>query len=126
MTPEGLAAIERQLAELGERHAAALQAEDRAALAAIARDLRYWSARRATAQVVKAPDAPAEVAFGTTVTIVRDDERRQTWRIVGEDEAEPAQGTLSYVSPVARALTGKRVGDVARAGNSDAEIVEIS
>jgi transcription elongation GreA/GreB family factor len=60
------------------------------------------------------------------VTIVRDDERRQTWRIVGEDEAEPAQGTLSYVSPVARALTGKRVGDVARAGNSDAEIVEIS
>jgi transcription elongation GreA/GreB family factor len=126
VTPEGLAAIERQLAELGERHAAALQAEDRAALAAIARDLRYWSARRATAQVVKAPDAPAEVAFGTTVTIVRDDERRQTWRIVGEDEAEPAQGTLSYVSPVARALTGKRVGDVARAGNSDAEIVEIS
>ena len=126
VTPEGLAAIERQLAELGERHAAALQAEDRAALAAIARDLRYWSVRRATAQVVKAPDAPAEVAFGTTVTIVRDDERRQTWRIVGEDEAEPAQGTLSYVSPVARALTGKRVGDVARAGNSDAEIVEIS
>ena len=35
VTPEGLAAIERQLAELGERHAAALQAEDRAALAAL-------------------------------------------------------------------------------------------
>src|SRR6478752_10204086 len=101
VTPEGLAAIERQLAELGERHAAAIQAEDRAALAAIARDLRYWSARRASAQVVKAADAPSEAAFGTTVTIERDDGRRQTWRIVGEDEADPSQGTLSYVSPVA-------------------------
>ena len=126
VTPEGLAAIERNLAELQERHAAALQAEDRAAQGAIARDLRYWSARRASAQVVKAPDAPSEVAFGTTVTIARDDGRRQTWRIVGEDEADPAQGTLSYVAPVARALLGKRVSDVVRAGNSDAEIVAIS
>ena len=125
VTPHGLADIDAHLAELQERHAAALQAEDRAALGAIARELRYWSARRASAQVVKAPDAPAEVAFGTTVTIERDDGRRQTWRIVGEDEADPAQGTLSYVSPVARALLGKRVGDVVRAGNSDAEVVGI-
>jgi transcription elongation GreA/GreB family factor len=103
-----------------------LQAEDRAAQAAIARDLRYWSTRRASAQVVKSPDTPAKVAFGTTVTIERDDGRKQTWRIVGEDEADPAHGTLSYVSPVARALMGKRIGDVVRAGNSDAEIVGIS
>jgi transcription elongation GreA/GreB family factor len=126
VTPEGLAAIERNLIELQERHAAAFQAEDRATQGAIARDLRYWSARRASAQVVKAPNAPSEVAFGTTVTIARDDGRRQTWRIVGEDEADPAHGTLSYVAPVARALIGKRVGDVVRAGNSDAEIVAIS
>jgi transcription elongation GreA/GreB family factor len=126
VTPEGLAAIEQNLADLHERHAAALQAEDRAALAAIARDLRYWSARRASAQTLKPPAAPSEVAFGTTVTIARDDGRRQSWRIVGEDEADPAHGTLSYVSPVAKALMGKRVGDVVRAGNSDAEIVGIS
>jgi transcription elongation GreA/GreB family factor len=126
VTPEGLAAIERELAELHERHAAALKAEDRAAQAAVARELRYWSARRSSAQVVKAPAAPAEVAFGTTVTIERDDGRRQTWRLVGEDEADPAHGTLSYVSPVARALIGKRVGEVVRAGNSNAEIVAIS
>jgi transcription elongation GreA/GreB family factor len=68
---------------------------------------------------------PAEVAFGTTVTIARDDGRRQTWRIVGEDEADPTRGTLSYVSPVARALMGKRVGDTVRAGKSDAEIIAI-
>jgi transcription elongation GreA/GreB family factor len=131
VTPQGLAAIERILAELQERHAAAFEAEDRAAQGAIARDLRYWSARRASAQLVRAPDAPSQVAFGTTVTIARDDGRKQTqrlqtWRIVGEDEADPAQGTLSYVSPVARALMGKRVGDVVRAGNSDAEIVAIA
>jgi transcription elongation GreA/GreB family factor len=125
VTPEGLALIERNLAEAQERHAAAFKAEDRAAQAAAARDLRYWSARRASAQVVKPPAAPQEAAFGATVTILRDDGRRQTWRIVGEDEADPAKGTLSYVSPVARALLGKQVGDVVRAGNSDAEIVEI-
>lgn len=127
VTPEGLALINRNLADFQERHAAAVQAEDRAAQAAVARDLRYWGARRASAQVVKPPDdAPAEVAFGTTVTIERDDGRQQTWRIVGEDEADPAHGTLSYVSPVARALMGKRIGDVVRAGNSDAAIIGIS
>ena len=125
VTPHGLADIDAHLAELQHRHATAARAEDRSALATIARDLRYWSARRASAQVVKAPDTPTEVAFGTTVTIERDDGRRQTWKIVGEDEADPAQGTLSYVSPVARALLGKRVGDVVRAGNSDAEVVGI-
>ena len=126
VTPEGLTLIDQNLADLQKRHAAALQAEDRAAQAAVARDLRYWSARRASAQVVKAPATLAEAAFGTTVTIERDDGRKQTWRIVGEDEADPTHGTLSYVSPVARALTGKRIGDVVRAGNSDAEIVGIS
>lgn len=126
VTPEGLALIDRNLADLHERHAAAVQAEDRAAQAAVARDLRYWSARRASAQVVKPPAKSAEVVFGTTVTIKRDDGRQQTWRIVGEDEADPAHGTLSHVSPVARALMGRQVGDVIRAGNSDAEIVKIS
>ena len=125
VTPEGLALIERKLAEAQERHAAAFKSEDRAAQAAAARDLRYWSARRASAELVKPPEKVSEAAFGTTVTIERGDGRRQTWRIVGEDEADPARGTLSYVSPVARALLGKHIGDVVRAGNSDAEIVDI-
>src|SRR6185295_19075188 len=101
-------------------------ANDRGALAHAGRDLRYWTARRSTAQLMAAPEGIEKVQFGSTVTIERDDGRRQTWRIVGEDEADPTQGTLSYASPVARALTGKRVGDVVRAGNSDAEIVEVS
>ena len=83
------------------------------------------TARRSTAQPMPAPEQTDKVQFGSTVTIVRDDGRRQTFRIVGEDEAEPAQGTLSYASPVARALLNKAVGDVITAGSGEAEIVEI-
>jgi transcription elongation GreA/GreB family factor len=59
------------------------------------------------------------------VTIVRDDGREQTFAIVGEDEADPAQGTISHVSPLARALYGKAVGDVIKAGKDNAEITAI-
>ena len=101
-------------------------ANDRAARARAARDLRYWNARRATARVVPPPIGSTQVLFGSTVTIVREDGRRQTFRIVGEDEADPAHGTLSHVSPLARALFGKQVGDTIQAGQSEAEIVAIA
>ena len=126
VTPRGLELIEAELARLHEEHAAAQDADDRALLAKINRDLRYWTSRRATAQVVEAPKDTSEVRFGSTVTIQRDDGRRQTYRIVGEDEAEPSLGTLSYVSPVAQALMGKQTGEVVQAGTAEAEIVEIA
>ena len=126
VTPEGLAQIEAELARLHEEHAAAQAAEDKVALAKTSRDLRYWTARRASAQVVQPPEDATEVHFGSTVVIEREDGRRQTYRIVGEDEADPAKGTISYVSPLARALTGKHVGEVVQAGNSDAAIVAIA
>jgi transcription elongation GreA/GreB family factor len=125
VTPQGLARIEETLTRLHEQHAQAQAAGDRAALASVGRDLRYWTARRSTAQPMPAPEQTDKVQFGSTVTIVRDDGRRQTFRIVGEDEAEPVEGTLSYVSPVARALLNKAVGDVIQAGSGEAEIVEI-
>ena len=125
VTAEGLARIEAEVARLQQEHAAAQAANDRSALARSARDLRYWNARRATAEVVSPPSDLTQVHFGSTVSIVRDDGRRQTFRIVGEDEADPAQGTLSHASPLARALFGKKIGDAVRAGQSDAEIVEI-
>ena len=126
VTPQGLAQIEETLTRLHEQHAAAQAASDRAALSSIGRDLRYWTARRSTAQVMPPPETNEKVQFGSTVTIERGDGRKQTWRIVGEDEAEPNEGTLSYVSPVARALMNKQVGDVVQAGASEAEIVEIA
>jgi transcription elongation GreA/GreB family factor len=66
------------------------------------------------------------VRFGSKVTIVRDDGREQIFRIVGEDEADVATGSISYVSPLAGALLGKRVGDVVRAGRDEAEITAVA
>ena len=126
VTPKGLEMIEAELARLHGDHAAAHDADDRALLAKINRDLRYWTSRRATAQVVDAPTGASEVSFGSTVTIEREDGRRQTYRIVGEDEADPSHGTLSYASPVAQALMGKEVGETVQAGAGEATITEIS
>jgi transcription elongation GreA/GreB family factor len=126
VTPKGLEMIEAELARLHQEHAKAMEEDDRSKLARINRDLRYWTSRRATAQVVEPPKDATEVRFGSTVTIERKDGRRQTYRIVGEDEADPAHGTLSYASPVAQALMGKQVGDTVQAGVAEAEIVEIA
>ncbi len=125
VTPQGLEAIERELARLQSAHAAAVQTGDKAAIAAALRDLRYFTARRASAQVIEPPPDMSEVHFGATVTVQRADGRTQTFRIVGEDEAEPARGTLSHVSPLARALLGKRVGDSVEAAGGEAQILAI-
>jgi transcription elongation GreA/GreB family factor len=125
VTDRGLQMIDAELARVHALYGEAQVAADRAALARVARDLHYWQQRRASAELIAAPPDNAQVHFGSTVTIKRDGGRRQTWRIVGEDEADPAAGTLSYISPVARALIGRKVGDVVQAGNSEAEIVAI-
>jgi transcription elongation GreA/GreB family factor len=125
VTARGLELIEAALARAQNDYAAAQAAADRDALAASSRELHYWQPRRGTAELVPAPPDNGTVHFGSTVTIARGDGRQQTWQVVGEDEADPAQGTLSYVSPVARALAGRKVGDVVQAGNSEAEIVTI-
>lgn len=125
VTPKGLELIEAELARLHTDHAAAHDADDRMRIAKINRDLRYWTSRRSTAQLVEAPEDNREVRFGSTVTIKRDDGREQTYRLVGEDEADPVAGTLSYVSPLAQALMGKPVGEVVQAGPTEAEIVSI-
>jgi len=125
VTAEGLAAIEAEVARLNAALAEAA-ADDRSARARIGHDLRYWTARRGSAQLVPPPADNETVRFGATVTIDRDDGRRQAFRIVGEDEADPERGTLSHVSPLAQALLGKSVGDSVRVAGSDAEIAEIS
>ena len=63
--------------------------------------------------------------FGGTVEIQREDGRRQVFRIVGEDEADPAKGSVSYVSPLARALLGKGVGDTAMVGGAEVELTAV-
>lgn len=126
VTEVGLARIDAAIAEARTAHGLAQAASDRASMASAARELRYWSARRATAQVVAGSNDVSKVRFGATVTITRGDGREQTFQIVGEDEADPAQGSVSHVSPLARALLGKSIGDFVRAGNGDAEIITIA
>jgi transcription elongation GreA/GreB family factor len=125
VTDEGMKQLESMLDAAREAHAAALQRQDRSALAVASRDLRYWSARRATARVIPSPSDTTEVRFGSSVSIRRSDGREQTFRIVGEDEANPSQGTISHASPLARALLGKGLGDLARLGATEIEILAI-
>jgi transcription elongation GreA/GreB family factor len=126
VTEQGLAHIEAEVSRLQQAYAEAQSAGDRAALNHAARDLRYWSQRRATAELVEIPKDGGEVRFGARVTLLRADGRRQTYRIVGEDEADPSKGTVSYVSPLARALLGKSLGDTVVAGAGEVEILEIA
>jgi transcription elongation GreA/GreB family factor len=122
VTAEGMKHLESRFESARKAHAAALQAQDRVALTVAARDLRYWTARRASARVIPTPHGATEVKFGSTVSIQRSDGREQTFRIVGEDEADPAKGTISHASPLARALIGRSVGDVGTLGISEIQI----
>lgn len=124
VTAEGLAAIEAEIARLTEQHNAFSAAGDAAATASARRDLRYWSARHATAQLTKTK-LGSQVQFGSRVTIRRPDGSSRTYRIVGTDEGDPKIGKLSYVSPLAQALLGKEIGDKIAVGANDEEIVSI-
>lgn len=126
VTAEGLALIEAEAARHAEDLATAQASNERAAIARASRDLRYWSSRRATAEVLPPPVDTTQVHFGSTVMVARNDGRKQKFRIVGEDEANPSKGTLSYVSPLAQALLGKALGDIVVAGAGEAEIIAIS
>lgn len=125
VTPRGLEQIDSALETARREYGEAQASGDRDALARAGRDLRYWSARRASAEVVPIVPDINGVHFGGKVTIVRDDGRKQTFQIVGEDEADPLKGSISHAAPLARALIGKRIGDVVRAGKDDAEITAI-
>ena len=130
VTESGLKALEAQLDLARKAYEAAQAIEDvnerRRQSANPLRDGRYFAERVRSAQVVPAPASTDVVAFGSTVTFNRADGRVQTYRIVGEDEADPKAGSMSYVAPVARALVGKAVGDVVTVGEQELEVVKIA
>jgi len=126
VTATGLAAIEAELADLRTRLAVAEQEADRAAIASLSRDLRYWRARRESAEL-SVPEPMSEVVrFGMEATLESAEGKRVSWRIVGEDEADAKLGMISHVSPMARALFGKGVGDTVTVGGREWEIVGLS
>jgi transcription elongation GreA/GreB family factor len=130
VTAKGLAELDQALAEAREAYAAARGsgdiATDRTAMARATRDLRYYSARRGSAQLVEDSGDRSVVRFGATVSFEREDGRRQTYRITGEDEADPTKGAISYASPLASALMGKAVGDTAMVAGDEIEILAIA
>ncbi|SSC69752.1 unnamed protein product [Ciceribacter sp. T2.26MG-112.2] len=129
VTEKGLKALEQQLSEARAAYEATTAIEDvnerRRQAAGPLRDLRYFSERVHSAKLMPPPETATHVAFGSTVTFSRDDGRVQTYRIVGEDEADPKAGSISYISPVARLLIGKAVGDVVTMGEQELEIVAV-
>jgi transcription elongation GreA/GreB family factor len=130
VTEAGLKALQTGLDQAREAYETAQKIEDvnerRRQAAAPLRDARYFAARVRTAQVIAIPASTGTVAFGSTVRFRRGDGRVQTYHIVGEDEADPKAGSISFVSPVARLLMGKAVGDVAGAPGQELEIIAIA
>jgi transcription elongation GreA/GreB family factor len=125
VTPAGLAAIEARLRALEQEREAARAAGDTALRERVERDVRYFAQRRATARVVPPASAPDRVRFGVRVTLRSDAGAEQSYRLVGEDEADAARGLLSWVSPLAQALLGQASGDTVRFKDGELEIVRV-
>ena len=118
VTPEGMKQIEAHVARLEE----AMKSESNVLLReTLARDLRYWTVRKANAEVVQ-PSSDGKVGFGSTVTIERNG-RQQTFRIVGVDEADASKGLISFRAPLAAAVLGARAWDIVEAVEPLGEIL---
>lgn len=130
VTAVGLARIDAELSDARAAYDTARSGDaisaDRSAMARATRDLRYWSARRASAQLVESRPVDGRIGFGSIVSFERADGRLQTYAIVGDDEADPARGSVSYVSPLARAVMGKGVGDLVMLAGQEVEITGIA
>lgn len=122
VTARGLAQIRSRLAELEAQLPGILDEE---AVKKARRELRYWGTRQSTAQLVDRPDGSV-VAFGTTVTIRHGGKLREI-TIVGDDEADPANGLISFSAPLSRAVLNAEIGELVDfAGKTEAiEIVKI-
>jgi transcription elongation GreA/GreB family factor len=129
VTASGLDALTNAMRESRTAYDAARRIEDaaerRRAVAVASRDMRYFADRLRTAQLVPPAADFRAVAFGHRVTFRRHDGRRQAFKIVGEDEADARNGSISYASPVARALIGKAAGEIVLVGDREIEILSI-
>lgn len=117
VTPTGLQQLENEADLLGKERAQlkdlqAVEPLTRQKIAMIDRDLRYIGARLATAILVEqAASENTAIVFGAKVTVEDEEEKLHTFIIVGEDEADLASNKVSYISPIAKALIGRKIGD---------------
>jgi transcription elongation GreA/GreB family factor len=125
VTLTGLAALEAQVRALESERTAARNAGDAAQRARIERDLRYFTQRLATARAVAPAESADRVRFGVRVSLRTAAGALQTFRLVGEDEADATRGLVSWVSPLAQALLGHAAGEVVRFQGGELEILEL-
>ena len=118
VTARGLALIGERVAEL-EAQIDSLLASDaeQTAIDAAKRDLRYWQTRQVTAEPVPVPSGET-VEIGTRVTFRHKGKEREL-AIVGDDEADPAAGKVSFSAPLARALMHAEVGELLEFGGQE-------
>lgn len=116
VTPRGLAQLKARLTAAQDRRRALLAegggVERDLPLANIAREIRYLEARIERAVLIEPAAQPHhEVAFGAIVRVADPTGEEREFTIVGEDEADAEHGSVSWVSPLARALLGAEIGD---------------
>ena len=115
--PQGLAKLKDRLAKLQQQRCVLAADPDdllkRTPLAQAQREIRYLDARIEQAIPIDPGGRPADrVTFGATVELADEEGRTRRFTIVGEDEADPAAGLVSWISPLARALQDAAVGDL--------------
>ncbi|CAI8839398.1 GreA/GreB family elongation factor [Pseudomonas soli] len=113
VTASGLAQLQQRVAALNALRAE-LQAEgdaDKQRLADTERDLRYFTARVQSAQVVPAVTSTEKVQIGSLVRFVDEHDQEHQVQLVGEDQADAAQGLVNWGSPLGQALLGAGPGD---------------
>lgn len=125
VTEEGLKLIDTCLRELETAREAAKAESDTALIARIERDLRYWNQRKGTAKLVQPPQKKDRVRFGLTARLRLDDGSELSFKIVGEDEADPGAGLISFASPIGTTLMSQAVGDEVELMGRKAVIVAI-
>ncbi|WP_053181996.1 GreA/GreB family elongation factor [Pseudomonas kilonensis] len=131
VTPTGLAQLQARVAELQALHgqqASRGELADKQRIADLERDLRYFTQRLQSAQVV-APTSSDQVRIGHWVTFVDEHDHEQRVQLVGEDQADAANGLINWGSPLGRALLGAKPGDEVTwerpAGNLIIEVIAI-
>lgn len=121
VTSRGLALIGRQVAVLEAMiEALVRQGAEPARIDAARRDLRYWQTRQVTAELVATPSGET-VEIGTRVTF-RLHGKERSLEVVGNDEADPAKGLISFSAPLARALMGAETGELLEFAGEDGAI----
>lgn len=126
VTRRGLRLIEDKVGQYQGDLARASAAADREAIGRASRELRYWTARLGSAEVVEPDPGSERVVFGALVTVARADGTEASFRIVGEDEADPAAGRIAWTAPVAQALLGSEPGDLRELPTGEVEVLAVA